>query len=361
MTGPASHPPRKRARARTKQAGLPPGTMVHVGERQVEQVRIRRIRYDEHHYDDHNLAAGQQPAPPPDDRQVTWISVTGLHQVEVIEAIGKAFGIHPLALEDIVHAGQRPKVDDYERQLFIVLNALESVDDQHIAVEQVSLLVGPNYVVSFQERDSALFDPVRERVKAGKGRCRKLGADYLAYALLDTVVDHYFVVLERFSEVAERLEETLIRRPDPAALGMLHGLKRQMILLRKSVWPLREVVSGLQRGEFPLITDATRLYLRDVYDHTVRVIDTIETLRDLLSGMLDIYLSSQSYRLNEVMKVLTIIATIFIPLTFLTSIYGMNFEHMPELKWRWGYPVLWLVMASIGGGMLYYFRSKRWL
>jgi magnesium transporter len=348
-------------RTRSKKAGLPPGTLVHVGERQVEQVRIRRIRYDEHHYEELDLAAGQQLAPPPAEPQITWISVVGLHQVEVIEAIGKAFGIHPLALEDIVHAGQRPKLDDYEQQLFIVLNALESVDDQHIAVEQVSLLVGSNYVVSFQEHDSALFDPVRERVKAGKGRCRKLGADYLAYALLDTVVDHYFVVLERFSEVTERLEETLIQHPDPNVLGTLHGLKRQMILLRKSIWPMREVVGGLQRVESPLITDATQLYLRDVYDHTVRVIDTIETLRDLLSGMLDIYLSGLSYRLNEVMKVLTIIATIFIPLTFLTSIYGMNFADMPELKWRWSYPAVWLLMIAIGGGMVYYFRKKRWL
>jgi magnesium transporter len=351
----------KTARSRTKKAGLPPGTMVHTGERQVDQVRIRRIRYNEQHYEDLDLAAGQPLAPPLDERQVTWISVIGLHQVEVIEAIGKAFDVHPLALEDIVHAGQRPKLDDYERQLFIVMNALESVDDQHIAAEQVSLLVGPNYVVSFQEHDSALFDPVRERVKAGKGRCRKLGADYLAYALLDTVVDHYFVVLERFSEVTERLEETLIQRPDPTVPGTLHGLKRQMILLRKSVWPMREVVSGLQRIESPLITDATQLYLRDVYDHTVRVIDTIETLRDLLSGMLDIYLSSLSYRLNEVMKVLTVIATIFIPLTFLTSIYGMNFADMPELKWRWGYPAMWLIIIVIGGGMVYYFRKKRWL
>lgn len=351
----------KADRSRTKKAGLPPGTMVHVGERQVDQVRIRRIRYDEQLYEDLDLAVGQPLAPPLDERQVTWISVIGLHQVDVIEAIGKAFDVHPLALEDIVHAGQRPKLDDYERQLFIVLNALESVDDQHIAAEQVSLLVGPNYVVSFQEHDSALFDPVRERVKAGKGRCRKLGADYLAYALLDTVVDHYFVVLERFSEVTERLEETLIQHPDPNVPGTLHGLKRQMILLRKSVWPLREVVSGLQRIESPLITDATQLYLRDVYDHTVRVIDTIETLRDLLSGMLDIYLSSLSYRLNEVMKVLTVIATIFIPLTFLTSIYGMNFADMPELKWRWGYPAVWLLIIAIGGGMVYYFRKKRWL
>jgi magnesium transporter len=349
------------SRTRSKKAGLPPGTMVHVGERRVEQVRIRRIRYDEQHYEDLDLAAGQQLAPPPDEPQITWISVVGLHQVEVIEAIGKEFGIHPLALEDIVHAGQRPKLDDYERQLFIVLNALEAVNDQHIAVEQVSLLVGPNYVVSFQEHDSALFDPVRERVKAGKGRCRKLGADYLAYALLDTVVDHYFVVLERFSEVTERLEETLIQHPDPNALGTLHALKRQMILLRKSIWPLREVVSGLQRVESPLITDATQLYLRDVYDHTVRVIDTIETLRDLLSGMLDIYLSGLSYRLNDVMKMLTVIATIFIPLTFLTSIYGMNFADMPELKWRWGYPAVWLLMVTVGGGMVYYFRKKRWL
>ncbi len=361
MTHPASGHLQRKARPRAKKAGLPPGTLVHVGEQRVERVRIGRIRYDEQHYEEAELSVTDQLAPTAGDPQVTWLNVSGIHQIDVIDTIGKAFGVHPLALEDIVHAGQRPKLDDYDQQLFIVLNAIQSVDDQCIEAEQVSLLVGPNYVISFQERDGALFDPVRERIKAGKGRSRKMGADYLAYALIDTVVDHYFIVLERFSEITERLEETLIQHPDPNAVGALHGLKRQMIQLRKSIWPLREVVSGLQRGESPLITDATRLYLRDVYDHTVRVIDTIETLRDLLSGMMDVYLSSLSYRLNEVMKVLTIIATIFIPLTFLTSIYGMNFVDMPELKWRWGYPVLWLIMATAGGGMLYYFRRKRWL
>jgi magnesium transporter len=361
MTHPADRQTSVHTRPRAKKAGLPPGTLVHVGERKVERVRISRVRYNEQRYEEDEPSLTDGLAPAAGDRQVTWINVAGIHQVEVIDAIGKAFGIHPLALEDIVHAGQRPKLEDYEQQLFIVLNAIESAEGPRIDMEQISLIVGSNYVISFEERDGPLFDAVRERVRAGKGRSRKMGADYLAYALIDSVVDHYFTVLERFSETTEQLEQTLIQRPDPAALRTLHDLKRQMILLRKSIWPLREVVSSLQRGESPLMTDATRLYLRDVYDHTVRVIDTIETLRDLLSGMLEVYLSSLNHRLNEVMKVLTIIATIFIPLTFISSIYGMNFEHMPELKWRWGYPALWLLMAAVAGGLLLYFRRRRWL
>jgi len=229
--------------------------------------------------------------------------------------------------------------------------------------EQVSLILGPNFVISFQEegKEGDLFEVVRERLRSSKGKLRKMGADYLLYALLDAIVDGYFVILERLGERIEVLEEELLANPSQLTLQNIHTMKREMIFLRKSVWPLREVISGLQRGESPLITETTGPYLRDVYDHTIQVIDAVESFRDMLAGMLDIYLSSISNRLNEVMKLLTIIATIFIPLTFIVGVYGMNFKLMPELEWRWGYPAVWLVMVVVAGLMLAFFRRKRWL
>jgi magnesium transporter len=236
-------------------------------------------------------------------------------------------------------------------------------DDEtgQILAEQVSLVLGKNFVISFQEREGDIFNPVRERIRNGKGRIRKMGADYLVYSLLDSIVDNYFIILEKLGERIELLEEKLITNPVPETINLIHKLKREMIFLRRSVWPLRELIGNIERGESSLIKGSTNIYLRDVYDHTIQVIDTIETFRDILSGMLDIYLSSVSNRLNAVMKVLTIIATIFMPLTFIAGIYGMNFKYMPELEWRLGYPVILLTMVSIGVLMLVSFRKKKWL
>jgi len=227
--------------------------------------------------------------------------------------------------------------------------------------EQVSIILGQNYVISFQEKEGDVFNPIRERIRTGKGRIRKMGADYLAYGLIDAIVDGYFLILEKLGENIEDVEETMMSNPTPETLHSIHRLKRKMISIRKSVWPLREAVSTLERSDSSLIQDPTRIYLKDVYDHTIQVIDTVETFRDMLSGILDIYLSSISNKMNEIMKVLTIIATIFIPLTFIAGVYGMNFENMPELKWRWGYPAIWFVMLFIGILMLVYFRKKKWL
>ena len=250
----------------------------------------------------------------------------------------------------------------YGNYIYIVLKMLDqSNKSNEIVTEQISLILGPNFVFSFQEREGKVFDPVRERIRTGKGRIRKMGADYLAYALLDSTVDNYFIILEKLGEKIEFLEDKLIARPTPDTLQAIHHLKRELIFLRKAVWPLREVLGNLERGELSLFKQTTRIYLRDVYDHTIQVIDTIETFRDMVSGMLDIYLSSVSNRLNSVMKVLTIIATIFMPLTFIAGIYGMNFKHMPELEWRWSYPVFWLVLVLIGVSMLIYFKKKKWL
>ena len=349
-------------RKTSKRAGLSPGTLVHDGDKKVEKAKITIIDYDATQFQEKEVETIEECFPFRDTPTVTWINIDGLHEVGIIEKIGKHFSIHPLILEDILHTGQRPKMEDFEDYIFLVVKMFyyDEKDDE-IKMEQVSLLLGSNFVISFQEREGDIFDPIRERIRNHKGRIRRMKADYLGYALLDTIVDNYFIILEKIGEDIENMEEELVTRPTPETLQTIHNLKRELIVLRKSIWPLREVVNSLARGESPLINEATGVYLRDVYDHTIQVIDTIETFRDMVSGMLDIYLSSISNKMNEVMKVLTIIATIFIPLTFVAGLYGMNFEFMPELKWHWGYFAALLVMAAVAVFMVFYFRRKRWL
>ncbi len=345
-----------------EKVGLPPGTLVHIGERKTEKVKITVIDYDSKNFQEKEVHKIEECFPFKDKPTVTWINIDGLQEVEVVEKIGIHFGVHPLIMEDILHTGQRPKAEDLGDYLFIVLKMIyHDENENEIMGEQISLILGHNYVISFQEREGDVFNQIRERIRNSKGRIRRGGADYLAYTLLDAVVDHYFVILEKLGERIESLEEELVTNPTPETLQIIHTLKRNLIFLRKSVWPLREVINALERGESPLITKSTGIYLRDVYDHTIQVIDTIETFRDMVSGMLDIYLSSLSNRMNEVMKVLTIMATIFIPLTFIAGIYGMNFKFMPELEWHWGYPTALIIMLLLVGFMLLYFRKKKWL
>jgi magnesium transporter len=348
---------------RTKQkVGLTPGTLVHVGEKKIEKVRIRIIDYDETQLEEKEAKKVEECFPFKDKPTITWINIDGLHDLEVIEKIGKQFGLHPLVLEDIVNTGQRPKLEDLGNHIFVVLKMLYyNKEKNELEAEQVSLIFGENFVISFQERVGDIFEPLRERIRKSKGRVRKATADYLAYALIDSIVDNYFVILEQLGEKIEDTEQELATDPDVATLQTIRAFKKEMIFLRKSVWPVREVVNSLERGESPLINEATGIYLRDVYDHTIQIIDTVESYRDMLSGMLDVYLSIISNKMNEVMKVLTIFAAIFIPLTFVAGVYGMNFEHMPELGWQWGYLAVLLVMAVIGATMLFYFRRKRWL
>ena len=352
----------KRTRKRSTKAGLPPGTLVHIGEKKVEAVKISYLDYDEQDFQEKQVSNIEECFPFKTTPTVTWINIDGVHRVDVIEKIGRHFHLHPLALEDIVNTGQRPKIEDFSDSIFIVLRMLYHDERAgETRAEQLSLALGPNWTITFQENAGDVFDSVRERVRSDKGRIRKMGADYLAYALIDAVVDSYFMILEKIGEDIEEIEDELVTNPSPETLQTIHHLKRQMIFLRKSVWPLREVISRLERWESPLIQKSTYIYLRDVYDHTIQVIDAIETFRDMLSGMLDIYLSSVSNRMNEVMKVLTIIATIFIPLTLVAGLYGMNFKYMPELEWPYGYPLVLLFMLTIGVLMVIYFRRKRWL
>ncbi len=347
---------------RSKKAGLAPGTPVYIGSKKEERVRISVIDYDESEFQEKEVETSEECFLFKDKPTVTWINIDGLHQVEVIEKIGAYFGLHPLVLEDIVNTGQRPKMEDFGKYIFLVFKMLGYDEDRgEVTSEQVSLVLGTNFVISFQEKIGDVFDPVRKRIKEGKGRIREAGADYLAYSLIDAVVDNYFAILEKVGDRIESMEEKLFADPQPRASQAINALKRELIFLRKSVWPLREVISGLQRGTSTLISEATGIYLRDVYDHTIQVIDTVETFRDMVSGLIDTFLASISNRMNEVMKVLTIIATIFIPLTFIAGIYGMNFKYMPELGWRWGYPAVWLLMIGIFIVMMIYFKRKKWL
>ncbi|MBE0525113.1 MAG: magnesium/cobalt transporter CorA [Methanosarcinales archaeon] len=347
---------------RTQKIGLPPGTLVHVGEKKVEKTKITIIDYDAEYLEEKVAKTVDECFSFKDKPTVTWINIDGIHEIEIIEKIGNHFDLHPLILEDIVHTEQRPKMEDFEHYIYVVLRLLTFDEiDNEINAEQISIILGSNFIISFQEMEGDVFDHVRDRIRNSKGRIRKMGADYLAYALLDAIVDNYFVILEKLGEKIEAMEEELVTNPRPETLQTIHELKREMIFLRKSVWPLREVVNSMERGESSLIQDSTTIYLRDVYDHTIQVIDTIETFRDMLSGMLDIYLSSVSNKMNEVMKVLTIIATIFIPLTFIAGNYGMNFEYMPELGWRWSYPVYWMVVLTVAAFMVMYFKRKKWL
>jgi len=346
----------------SEKVGQVPGTPVYVGERREAAVVVSRYDYDEEAIHRETLESVEEALVSQASPRRSWINVDGVHEVEVIHRIGEGFGLHPLVIEDIVHTGQRPKAEDYGSYLFVVLRmlrwnaALDEIDE-----EQVSFVLGPSWVLTFQERAGDVFDPIRERLFSDRGRVRKLGCDYLAYALIDAVVDHYFSILEALGDRIEALGEGMTENPKRDDLDSIRHMKRELLFMRKSVWPLREVLGNIQRDESDLVTESTRPYLRDVYDHTIQIMDTVETFRDMLSGLMDLYMSSISNRMNEVMKVLTIIATIFIPLSFVAGLYGMNFVFMPELQWRYGYFAVLGVMLAIGGGMLTYFRRRKWL
>lgn len=351
----------KLAKKISQKAGLPPGSLVYVGDKAEKQLKIRVVEYNDDSYAENVFSSLEACLMPAGPGKITWLDINGLQHIQSLQKLGECFRLHPLVLEDILNTHQRPKLEDHGDYLYLVLKVLTCQEPLgEVNSEQLSLIVGSDFVISLHEGEETLFDPIRDRLKA-RGKIRRSGADYLAYALIDLVVDQYFVILERQGEAIEDLEEELIRRPEPQTLHKIHQLKRDMILLRRSVWPLREVLSQMERRESPLIQEATAIYFKDVYDHVIQVIDTVETFREMLSGMLDVYLSSVSNRLNEIMKVLTIIATVFIPLTFVAGVYGMNFEYMPELKWRWGYFAVLAFMGLTGVCMLLLFRKRKWL
>ncbi len=344
----------------SKKTGAAPGTLIHVGEKKADQTTIDLIEYNAESTARRSISsiselqslAGRSDV-------IRWIDIDGLHDTTLIESIGRIFNIHPLTLEDIVNTGHRPKVEIFEGYVYAIIKMLR-YHGGVISSEQVSLVISDRLLISFQEQPGDVFHPVRQRIHNAMGRIRNSGSDYLAYALLDTVVDNYYQILESFGEELETLEEALLENPERESLERIHQLKRETVYLRKQIWPLRETIGGLSHDDSPLITDQTRLFFRDVHDHTVQVIEIIESYRDILTGLLDLYMSSVGNRMNEVMKVLTIIATIFIPVTFVAGVYGMNFKFMPELDWRWGYAGAWGVMACIAAVMIFYFKRKNW-
>lgn len=348
---------------RSKKTGLPPGSLVHVGEITHKEISISLIDYGpDYYFEKKNLTIEETISFVKDTRTPTWVNISGIHDPHVIEAIGNRYGFHSLLLEDIMNAGQRSKIDDYKDYLFIVIRMLDyEYSTDTVKDQQVSFILGNNNLITFLEDHQDVFDKVRDRIRAGNTVLRNSGADYLCYTLIDTIVDHYFIILEAVDDKLSSLEEQLVRTPTPEIMRKIQHLKREVVLLRKAVWPMRELLSNMLRMQTSLIQKTTQVYLQDVYDHTIQVIDTIESFRDIASGMLDIYLSNMSYRMNEIMKVLTIVSTIFVPLTFIASLYGMNFTYMPELQWRWGYPLTLLIMVAVGLFMTAYFRKKKWI
>jgi magnesium transporter len=345
-------------------AGMIPGTLLHVGDEHVDPVEITIFDYTLGRADERRVARLEDGFEYLDTQSVTWINVVGVHDQEVIERLGSQLGMHPLLLEDIMHTSQRPKVEEFDHQVYIVLRMLSDGQDMDgelvIKSEQISLIVGPNYVLTFQEVAGDVFDPVRNRIREDRGRVRALGADYLAYALIDVVVDNYFAVLERLGDQIEELEAAIIGNPTAGHVEAIRRSKAALRQVRHAVWPLRDVTAILSRGDSRLFKETTVVFLRDVYDHTVRVVDIVETLREMTGTMMDFYMSNVSQRMNEVMKVLTLIATIFIPLTFIAGVYGMNFDNIPELHWEHGYWYVWGVMLATVITFAFYFRRKGW-
>ncbi len=351
----------KIVKSRLKTIGLPPGSLVHIGDKKRDTTVITRIEYGEDTCNQSNISSKDLSEIKQSEGKAIWLNIEGLNETEVLAQIGDKFGLHPLVMEDILNTDQRPKIEFSQDYMYICAKMLNY--DRKLGefdIEQISLVLGKNFVISFCEKDTDIFAPVIKRLSLSAGRIRKLGTDYLMYCLLDIIVDNYFTVLEDFSEEIEVAEDELIVQSTSKTLKTIHKLKRQVLFLHKAVWPLRDVLSSLERGESELINDSTNIFIRDLYDHVVQAMDTTETIRDILSSMLDIYLSSTSNRMNEIMKVLTIISTVFMPLSFIVGIYGMNIRNMPELGWPYMYPVLWGVMIAIVAFMLYYFKKKKW-
>jgi len=346
----------------SKKAGLPPGVLMHLGKRRAEQVKVSVIDFNENDHSEITCSDVSQCFSFFDNDNISWINVDGLHEVDTIAAIGERYKLHPLLMEDVLNTGHRPKVEEYDNNLFFTLKMVGvSKDGKSILSEQVSFVLGKSFLISFQEREGDIFDGLRARLRKKAGRIHKMGPDYLLYRLIDTIVDNYFFVTDYFNVTTENLEERVLSDPDPQKLKEIQKLKKQLINFRKVVYPLREAVTVLQKDHSHFIKKSTLIYLRDVYEHVIHVNDSIDSQRDFINSIMDLYQSGVSNKMNQVMKVLTIIATIFIPLTFVAGIYGMNFDNMPELHWKYGYFGAWGLMLFIFMLMIIFFRRKKWL
>jgi len=339
--------------------GTSPGTLTAHEAQPTRPLKLRLMEYDAAALNEREDISPAECKTFLESATVTWIHVHGSASPELLRELGASFGLHPLALEDVLNTGQRPKLENYDHQLFAVMSQ-PVWSGKELRTEQVSLFFGKNYLISFYNGDHDPFEPVRKRLRADGSRLRGRGADYLFYTLLDVIIDQGYPILEDLGEWIEDLEDELLGSPSKTTLSQIHRLKRDLLLLRRMLWPQREVINQLLREDQSLIDEATRPYLRDCYDHTIQIMDLFETFRDMAAGMMDVYLSSVSNRLNDIMRVLTVIATIFIPPTFLVGVYGMNFGDMPELHWRYGYPMVWLIIITTTSGLLLFFKRKKW-
>ena len=373
---------RRRGGRKSRSLGLAPGTMVHIGEDHSGPALISGLHYTADSLQPiESVQAALEAAR--QRRGVVWLNIDGVHDLQTIREAGEAFGLHALTLEDVTDTSQRPKVEEHEDYLFLILKMLDggpssktveaagpgtiagvpqAPPNAGVQIEQLSLVLGENWVLSFQEQSGDVFDAVRERIRSGRGQLRRMGSDYLAYALLDAVVDHYFVLLEHVGDELDGCEESLLTgHQEEASLPQVHSIRRDLLTMRRSIWPLRELMGILLRADSAHWKASTAVYLKDLYDHTIQVIDIVEDYRELTAGLREYATSLMSHRMNATMRVLTIIGTVFLPLTFLVGVYGMNFTHMPELQWRWAYPAVWVAMLAIAGGLILFFRRKRWL
>jgi magnesium transporter len=346
----------------SKKSGLPPGSLVHVGEVHEHEHRISVVSYNKSTIEKHIVKSIEEILPLKSADTITWVIIDGLKNVSIIDAIGQHFDIHALVLEDILNTHQRPKYDEFDDYLYIVIKALSLKNAAfQVQYEQISLLILDKFVFTFKEKPSEIFAPILNRLDNDKSHIRALGTDYLAYVIMDTVVDEYFSLQDTLDELIESVEDELMSDPSTQTLTSIQRIKRELIFIRRTVSPLRELLASIQRSESALLDERTKRYFGDIYDHAIRVTEAMDSYRDLIADMLDIYLSSISNKMNETMKVLTVFASIFIPLTFIAGVYGMNFEYMPELKWKWGYPALWGVFIAISLFLLGYFKKKKWL
>ena len=346
----------------SQKVGLPPGTLVYLGEERTEPIRITVIDYDEGHIHEDEVQTIEECLPFKNTETVTWIQIEGVHETPIIEEIGEHFGVSHLLLEDLMSPNHLPKIEIHKDYVFIILKSLDyNAAASTVSREQISLIIGPNFVISLQENRSEIFTSIHNRLRNTQGRIRKMRSGYLAYTLIDVIVDHYFLVLDEIDERVQALEEEIMKNPSSEILAKINVLRGELLLLRRPILPLRDVLIEIMDDEIPLLGENTLPYFRDVYDHLIQVIQMLEMVRSAVSGLFEVYTSAVSHKMNEVMKVLTMVATFFIPLTFIAGIYGMNFKFMPELEARWGYPAVLLVMGGIGIAMFIYFKVKRWL
>ncbi|MBP6365948.1 MAG: magnesium/cobalt transporter CorA [Nitrosomonas sp.] len=344
-------------------SGLPPGTLIHIGEKHESECKITVTQYNADTLVKHEITSISELKQLQNNELITWVNVDGLSDVHIVEGIGQELNIHPLVLEDILSTHQRPKLEEYEDFLYLVIKGISINEEQDFSLqyEQISILLLAHHVITFKEKTDDTFDPIYSHLQNHNGRLRQLGSDYLAYVILDTIVDEYFIVEDSLDEIIDPLEDNILFNSNKEMLQTVQQIRRGLISMKRNISPLRELLATIQRADTPLLKEKTLRYYGDVYDHVLRVTDALESYRERISAMHDIYLSSISNKMNETMKILTIFASIFIPLTFIAGIYGMNFEYMPELKWRWAYPTLWVIFISIGVGLLVFFKKKKWM